>query len=130
MKKQILYLIFLLIPIVVLLSCGGNSFKPEDIVFPEDNITYHQHVEPLLRYTCNYPGCHTVYDRAGGVVLDSYEQLLFASSGQMVIAGDPDRSHLILYLTYQLHHSMPIDFRITKSQLDGLKKWILNGAPR
>lgn len=130
MKHKLLYLILSLIPVVILLSCGGSTYKPEDIVFPEDNISYHQHIEPLLRYTCNYPGCHTVYDRAGGVVLDSYEQLLFASSGQMVIPGDPERSHLVLYLSYQLNHSMPIDFRVNKSQLDGIKKWILNGAPR
>lgn len=130
MKKTILYVALTLLPIIVLISCGGNSLRPEDIVFPDDNISYHQHVEPLLRYTCNYPGCHTLYDRAGGVVLDSYEQLMFASSGQMVIQGEPERSHLVLYLTYQLHHSVPIDFRVSKSQIDGIKKWISNGAPR
>lgn len=130
MKNRLIYSLMVLLPLVILISCGDNTFKPEDIIFPEDNISYHQHVEPLLRYTCNYPGCHTIYDRAGGVVLDSYEQLMFASSGQMVVVGEPERSHLILYLTYQLHHSMPIDFRVTADQIKGLKKWILNGAPR
>lgn len=130
MKLLIKILVFIF-PIILLISCLDNPINnPNEIVFPETGVTYTQHVEPLLRFSCNAPGCHNSIDRQGNIILDSYEQLLMAYTGAMIRSGDPENSLLIKIITRQVMHSVLVDFRVNQNQIEGLKRWIKNGTPR
>ncbi len=129
--KLLLKVVLSVLPIIIFVSCMDSPVNnPGKIVFPEKDITYTQHVEPLLRFSCNAPGCHNSMDRKGNIILDTYEQLIMSYGGQMVVAGDPDRSMLIKIILRQVPHSLLVDFRVNNEQIIGLRRWIRNGAPR
>ncbi len=132
MKNNIIRIAILgIIPLILLYACMDNAISnPEEIIFPESNITYTQHVEPLLRFACNAPGCHNLMDRKANIILDSYEQLLMSYGGLMIRKGDPDNSLLIKIIRREVPHSLIVDYRVNTEQLIGLARWIKDGAPR
>lgn len=109
-------------------SCMENSITvPNDIVFPDSNVSYVNHVEPLMKFTCAAGGCHNVFDNKAGLALDTHHGLTLSSLG-MVIPGKPEQSRLIQILERKVPHSLIIDFRINDNQLKGLKTWIREGT--
>lgn len=96
----------------------------KNIVFPDSNISYQYHVQPLLRYTCNYPGCHDVTNP----IMATYFDLIIADAGSIIRPGDPDRSRLINILEKKIPHSVYVYWEITENQRKGLRKWIEEGA--
>lgn len=110
-------------------SCMENSITvPSDIVFPDSNVSYVNHVEPLMKFTCAAGGCHNVFDNKANLALDTHYGLTNAYSGAMVIPGKPEQSVLIQILERKVPHSLIIDFRINDNQLKGLKTWIREGT--
>ncbi len=110
-------------------SCMENSITvPSDIVFPDSNVSYVNHVEPLMKFTCAAGGCHNAFDYKAGLALDTHYGLTTAWSGAMVIPGKPEQSVLIQILERKVPHSLIIDFRINDNQLNGLKTWIKEGT--
>lgn len=111
----------------LLISEGCNDpvvSSGKNIVFPDSNVSYQYHVQPLLRYTCNYPGCHDV----NNPIMATYFDLVIASAGSMVRPGDPDRSRLIYILEANEPHFPYVYWEITENQRKGLRKWIEEGA--
>lgn len=109
-------------------SCNDNVITaPEDIVFPDSNVSYVNQVAPLLKYTCATGGCHSTFDRAGGFALDTYYDLTTAYAGAMCRPGNAEGSVLIQVIEGKLPHSYITEFRINKNQLQGLKTWINEG---
>ena len=40
-------------------ACNDNVItSPDQIIFPDTNISYQLHVKPLLELTCAFSGCH------------------------------------------------------------------------
>ena len=62
---------FILVCSIVISACSWTT-GGEDIVFPEENISYMHHVKPFLALNCSYSPCHSDYNRAGGVALTEY----------------------------------------------------------
>lgn len=125
-------IIFATIGVVGLLllnnSCSDNSVSaPSDIVFPDSNVSYTYHVQPLMKYTCATGGCHNAFDLKGGFALDTYYDLTTAYSGTMVWVGKPEQSLLIQILEQKVVHTPLLDFRINDNQIAGLKQWIKEG---
>lgn len=96
----------------------------KNIIFPDSNVSYQYHVQPLLRYTCNYPGCHDIENP----IMATYFDLIIADAGSMVRPGDPDRSRLIHIIEVVTPHSPYVYWEITENQRKGLRKWIAEGA--
>lgn len=106
-------------------SCEQGTVyrRPEDVVFPDSNVRYSRHVEPFLRLTCTFSGCHSSSDR---IPLDSYVAL-FQTPG-LVIAGHPERSRLNQVLEGQLAHPPVFQDRITDNHRRGMATWVREGA--
>ncbi|MCX7735072.1 MAG: hypothetical protein N2319_00020 [Candidatus Kapabacteria bacterium] len=96
----------------------------KNIIFPDSNVSYQYHVQPLLRYTCNYPGCHDITNP----IMATYFDLIIAGAGSIVRPGDPDRSRLIYILEGKEPHYPYVYWEITENQRKGLRKWIAEGA--
>lgn len=111
-------------------SCDNTINSNQDIVFPDSTaVSYAVHVDPFLRVTCTYYGCHSSETRAGGIVLDNYFNLMGNTIyGVLVIPGQPDASLLIQVLENRIQHSYAERWRINDNHRAGMRKWVLEGA--
>lgn len=112
---------------IVLLLAGcehGTVYRqPADIVFPDSNVSYSRHVEPFLRLTCTFNGCHSSQDP---IPLDSYIAL-FQTPG-LVIVGHPEQSRLNQVLDGRLAHPPVFQNRINDNHRRGMATWVREGA--
>jgi hypothetical protein len=110
-------------------ACKDTQTGPkEDIVFPDSNISFSQHVGPLFQQKCAAGLCHSGNNPAGSLNLEypgSYNELL-AHSG-LVIPGDGIHSELVLHLQGILI-LMPPAGKLSDNQINGIRKWIDEGA--
>ncbi len=121
-----LYILFVVL--LAFWACGGDTISStDDIHFPDENVSYTRHVEPLLKYTCAYAGCHNRFDQAAGLALDNYFDLTIAMSSAMVRPNDPDKSILIQVFERKFPHT-PVYWSANESHIKGLRKWIQEGA--
>ena len=112
---------------IVLNSCSDNIItSPDQIVFPQENVKYQQHVRPLLELTCAFSNCHDSETAAAGVDVTGYFQL--TSRAGLIIPGRPDNSLLIQILEGKQGHLLTFQNRITDAQKRGVRQWVLEGA--
>jgi len=112
---------------IVLNSCSDNIItSPDQIVFPQENVRYQQHVRPLLELTCAFSNCHDSETAAAGVDVTGYFQL--TSRAGLIIPGRPDNSLLIQILEGKQGHLLTFQNRITDAQKRGVRQWVLEGA--
>ncbi len=125
-----------LIPIIgalgLLLSCQDSltNAPPPDIVFPASGISYGKYVEPLFLQACATGGCHAGAEPAANLNLEppSYHAVL-DHIPQLVVQHDGEHSPLLWWLDGRLSPRMPISRQpLTQNQIDGVKKWIDEGA--
>lgn len=120
------------IPIIIFIilslnACSDNIItSPDQIIFPEINVSYQQQVRPLLELTCAFSGCHDAETSAAGVDVTGYFQLT-ARAG-LIIPGKPDNSLLIQILEGKQGHLLTFQNRITDAQKRGVRQWVLEGA--
>ncbi len=122
-------LFLVVIPLLSLFSsCGKNSnpTTPSDIVFPASNISFAQSVQPLFLQKCAFVGCHDDQSMAGGLSLTSYIALT-AHSG-IVVPGNSNNSVLAQKIDGRNPHLDPVPITLTSNQINGIKKWIDEGA--
>lgn len=121
--------IAILLLISALYGCSESSTYPngENIIFPDSNVQFTNHVLPFLRYNCAYAGCHSGFSKAGGVVLDDYFEIM--RNPGLVIPGNPDGSIIVQILEYRLPH-LTYFYRgsITDNHKRGVRQWIKEGA--
>jgi uncharacterized membrane protein len=74
--------------------------------------------------------CHSPSKRRGGQDLTSYEAIMKGGTdGVMVIAGDPDKSPLVMYLTGAKKPKMPMNAApLADADMQTIKDWIKSGA--
>jgi len=119
----------LLLLSLLVASCdtGPTSGIPTNIVFPDQNVSYSGHVQPLFDASCATSGCHDEFSQAGNLQLRSYFDL-FRSSG-IVLPGDSLRSILSQVMSDRLPHTAtPISFVADLNQRRGVSRWIHEGA--
>ena len=100
-----------------------------DIVFPDSNVSYSRHVEPLFLRACAITGCHDAESMAAGVSFETYQG---ATSNPLIIwARDTTSSILVWSLEGKNGKTiMPPTYRpqLTLNQKEGIKRWIWEGA--
>ncbi len=101
---------------------GTGITQPQDVIFPDSNVRYQQHVQPLLQLGCAFNGCHAAGAR---IPLDSYFAL-YQTPG-LVIPGKPESSMLVQVITGTLPHTYPL-VSITENHRRGMATWVREGA--
>ncbi|MBS4027475.1 MAG: hypothetical protein KGZ58_02465 [Ignavibacteriales bacterium] len=105
--------------------------NPKNIVFPDSNVSFEQHVQPLFHRQCNTSGCH---DRGThdlrGFDLESYQGFMSATvQRQIVFSGAPDNSPLIQRVEGTIGRRMPLNRTpLNQNQLKGLRSWVADSA--
>jgi hypothetical protein len=116
--------------VVLPIGCKDTVESPDltQYVFPSSNVKYGQHVEPLFLAGCAFTGCHDSQTMADGLSLETYQEALNKSG--VIVGGDTTNSRLIWRIEgkYALAQ-MPLGRTpLNSNQINGLKKWILEGA--
>ncbi len=110
-------------------SCGDNlAHNPQDIVFPDSNVSFQAHVQPVIMFNCSYQGCHSDDTQAGGIRLTDYFSYMTAMSGAMVIPGNPDGSRLVQVIENPSLHIPYILWNLNDNHKKGIRKWIEEDA--
>lgn len=133
---DILVTIFALL-ILALIGCEDDDGK--DPVDPIDYgsiqiISYDQHVQPLLNKSCAVSACHSSTDRAGGLSLGTWNEVISGSdNGEVLIPFNADESLMTdLFDTAVTktneHAVLTSDRALSKDALEFLKRWIQEGA--
>jgi hypothetical protein len=126
MRTKKIFIFMLLLMMLVVMSCHDQ--KPSEIVFPASGISYNRTVQPLFNLACNSSGCHEAATAAGGLDLSTYYGTRYSKSG-VVIPYDTVSSRLIWSIEGRLGtQPMPPGGVLTTNQIQGLRKWIMEGA--
>lgn len=137
LRKYLLAGMFVLFTSWAVWSCKDDiaGDGPIDIVFPDSNVSYGRHVQPLFDRGCAFSGCHG-YDTFSdmGFSLDTYQH---ATSRVGIIvpcfpneACNPENSILIRRVEgLDGRPRMPLlRPALNANQINGLKEWIRRGA--
>lgn len=112
--------------IIIGISCTNQLDSLNDIIFPEKNVSFTQHVQPFLRYSCGYSGCHGL-SSAGGINLTDYFSIMKVPG--LVIPGNPDQSYLIQIIDNRIPHFTYFErSQINSNHIQGMKTWVREGA--
>lgn len=88
-------------------------------------LTYEATFKALFEGRCAF--CHSGANAEAGLDLTTYEQLMAgAASGPVVVPNDPDSSALIAVQSGSRDHFG----QVLPEELDALRAWVLDGAPR
>lgn len=131
MKRAVSILLFTIVGAVLFHSCDEIT-KPDDsldkIVFPNQQISYNRHVQPLFNLACATSGCHDVQTKAGELDLTDHFSTRYSKSG-VVVPHDTSLSRLIWSIEGRPGSApMPPQRSLNSNQIRGLKTWIMEGA--
>jgi len=113
-------------------SCKDEITDPNlnPIVFPDSNVSYSKHVDPLFQQRCAISGCHAGSSSQRGLDLfaPSYSSLI-NHQPRLVISGVSNNSLLLQRIDGRLAPQMPyMSQPLNANQINGIKKWIDEGA--
>lgn len=127
------FTIILTIVFITIFSSGCkdtlNQSEIDSVIIPDKNVSYSQHIQPVMLLKCAFSGCHDDQSRAAALSLTSY--LSTTQDLNMVFPGEPQNSRLMWSLegfggTSQMP---PLGFLpLNKNQIDGVRIWIQEGA--
>ncbi len=130
--RTLLILSMTVFTMIGLLSCGDNTINnTKDIEFPDSNVSFQQHVQPFMKFTCAYRGCHSEESREAGFSLETHFSMMSAKSGAMVRPHDPDGS-LLIQTIEKYPSNCPFNYvwlpKVEENHIQGLRTWIAEGA--
>lgn len=117
------HVFYVLAALLFTASCEYKMIEQEDVVIPEDGLSYAENIESIITDNCT--SCH---GNSGGLSLEgnSYETLMNGSSNEegvpYIDTENPDDSYLLIKLNES--HSG----RVTSQELGMIKAWIEDGA--
>ena len=123
------------IPLTLWLTLLGGCSSDEPPVDTDygaiTTIVYSEHVQPLLDAKCATAGCHSAPDRAAGLSLASWEDVISGSEhGECLIPRRANRSLLVqLFDGTPLRKAHPaIPRPLTGAEVGFLRRWVGEGA--
>jgi hypothetical protein len=126
--KLALFLVVLIFIIAVIFSaCSWVTNSGEEIIFPENNVSFMHHVQPFLQQNCSYSPCHSGFNLAGGIALVDYHSVISAPRG-FIVQENPDGSRFVQILEHRTPHFTNF-YRgnIKDNQIKGIRTWIKEG---
>lgn len=96
-----------------------------------DSVYFEQDILPLLVSNCAMSGCHDVASHEDGIILNSYDHVLFGDDDNLVVPGNPNASELIEVITEDDPDKImppPPDNPLSSSQIELIYAWISQGA--
>lgn len=120
MKIKQLTTLLIGILMISLVSCEYVTIKPEEVVIPDEPISYSSQIEPIFT-AANCTQCHPSMLKPDLTTGKSYASLMGMS---LVTAGNPTGSKLMQYIN--AGHQTAVSMTATQKAL--ITKWIEEGA--
>ena len=133
-QGRISFLLILLLatPVTLIFGCKDSATDPGhsiNVVFPDSNVSYSQYLEPLFQQGCAFSSCHgTASQRGLNLESPSYSKLM-NHQPRLVVSMEGNNSLLVQRLDGRVQPQMPFKRTpLTQNQINGIKKWINEGA--
>ncbi len=114
------------VALLLLSGCGANDItNPNQIIFPDTNVSYQAHIRPFFALSCTTSGCHDA-PRANNfnIALTSFYEVR-----QINVVNQPgDTTCNLVKVMYGLGGLHGPDFTSTENQRRGIKQWVKEGA--
>jgi len=144
---RVLGVLLLLTAVFSILRCSDSGTSPDDMqfVFPDSNISFVDHIQPMFEVKCGTEsGCHSPGNTN---IRFTYSELISRigvinhrlPSGEVLVnlaihQKHPDLAPLYLILLEgypnQDNHMPPLNRpALNDNQLNGIRQWIKEGAP-
>lgn len=131
------YFIKILLPLIIalfLISSSGcdDTITVNDLdnkVIPESDVSFSEHIYPVLQVKCATSGCHNGPNSQGGIDLSTWAGT--TADPNVVFPGYPDNSSLVWTIEglAGFPPMPPIGYRpLTLNQIQGIRTWITEGA--
>lgn len=105
----------------------GTLTGADQVIFPDSAVSYRNHVQPFMTFSCAFAGCHGDVNAAGGVRLTSYSNILF-DRPNLIVPTKPDESLVIQVLDQRIPHSLDVLRGVTANHITGMRRWVREGA--
>lgn len=123
----------IIISIIFLQSCD-DTLTVEDvdnIIIPDKDVSFSQHIYPILQVKCAFSGCHANPNASNGLDLTTWANV--TSDPNIVFPREPDLSRLIWAIEGNrppIEPMPPVGYSrpVTANQLKGIRTWIKEGA--
>ncbi len=130
------FFIFIFIFSVFLLSalmlhCQKNTTEPNNVIYPDSNLSFIQHIHPIFMDHCAFSGCHESVSPANGLDLETLNPTFNSANGPAVIPFNAEQSllyRLLLSDYLGLPRMPPGRAPIPDNQIRAIGTWIDEGA--
>ncbi len=126
---------FIIVVMFVFMGCGGSGGGMsgggnDDQGQVPDQPSYAMHIQPIFNANCTFSGCHNDQDRANGLSLTSFQNLMMGgNSGAVVVPGDAENSIIVQRLEGRITPRMPLNRPpLSDTQIQTIRRWIDQGA--
>ena len=94
----------------------------------QDTVSFQKQIRPILQRNCE--GCHQPASRQSGLSLVDYRSFHEGGrKGAPFVAGSPEKSVIISYLTGETKPQMPFGGKpLPDDQIELVRRWIREGA--
>jgi hypothetical protein len=128
--------LLVIIPVLFLIplffaDCSKDTTEPPQIVYPDSNLSFNQHIYPIFSANCATSGCHESVNPARGLDLETLTPSFISVNGPQVIPFDASQSRLYkLILSSDMGTPrMPLNRApLPNSQVTAIRIWINEGA--
>ena len=130
-RIRLLILLMVLAGSLVFQQCNKSSNEPQEIVYPDSNLSFIEHIQPIFQRDCANSGCHTSVSPASGLDLETLTPTFISNNGPVVITFNADQSRLYLVLLsdYMGISRMPNGRApLSAYKIKAIRTWIDEGA--
>ena len=118
--------------ILLFANCNKKSTEPENMTFPDSNLSFQQHIHPIFLHDCVSSGCHENGQPAAGLDLETLTPTFTSGNNRIVVfPNDPDQSILyrVLLGNYLGISQMPKNrLQLSDAKIKAIRTWIQEGA--
>ncbi len=128
MKK--IFAILLLINLVPACDDTITIDNVDNKIIPDSNVSFGEHIYPVLQVKCAFTGCHAGPNPSGGIDLTTYGNV--TADITVVFPGEPDLSSLVWTvegtIAGQIMPPPGTGIVLTENQKKGFRTWVKEGA--
>ena len=133
MNKRLIIFVSIILLIVNFIACDDTITinDVDNTTIPDENVSFADHIYPLLQVKCAFSGCHASPSPADGLDFTTYANV--TSDVTVVFPGEPDLSSMVWAIepnNTAASKMPPIEtgLALTENQINGIRTWIKEGA--
>lgn len=126
------YILFIIIALATVISCDDTRENIYDYKFPEEGeISFQNHVQPFVKLRCSSNQCHGDFSQSTSRRITDYLSYFSGmNAGSLVILSDTESSLLLQVLDGRNPHLSNLQLVAAReNQIEGVRRWIEDGAP-